>query len=578
MHESKDWLRVLNTSDHMKTIDTNTLTGESIANYDIYKPIANTEKTGQTRVEQLEKILKIPEHAKDKLLPLCKQFCDIFHLKNDKATVNNFYEQKLRLRDDEPVYTKNYRLPHYQRAEIKSQVQKLLESDLIEMSTSPYNSPLIIVPKKSTDGTKKYRMCVDYKKLNKKLIPDKFPLPRIDEILEGLGRARYFSVMDLQAGYHQIPIAKESRALIAFSTDSGFFEWKVLPFGLNVAPNSFTRMMTIAFSGLSPEQAFIYMDDLIVIGFTENQHVNNLKKVFEVCRKFNLKLNPSKCEFFRHEVYFLDHKCTRDGLLPDPAKTSAVLNYERPKDKNAAKRFVAFTNYYRRFIRDFANIARPLLSLTRKKVDFIKINECENSFRKLKNSLISAEILAYPDFRKEFKVTVDASQFACGAVLSQEIDGADRPIQFISKTFKKGEINKPIIEKELLAIHFAITTFRPYLYGQQFTVLSDHKPLIYLYSLKNPASKLTRIRLDLEEYNFIVEYIKGKDNVVADALSRISIDDLKNINSELNVELDDSIVKTVMKIKIRNPKTRPFNTILAITRSMARKIQKTNEV
>lgn len=147
--------------------------------------------------------------------------------------------------------------------------------------------------------------------------------------------------------------------------------------------------MAIAFAGLKPHQAFTYMDDLIVIGFTENQHINNLRRVFQVCRDVNLKLNPNKCEFFKHEVYFLGHKCTQNGLLPDEKKTSAVLNYERPRDKDAVKRFVAFANYYRRFIKNFADIARPLSSLTRKKIEFVWNGECEIAFQKLKNSLIS---------------------------------------------------------------------------------------------------------------------------------------------------------------------------------------------
>lgn len=374
--------------------------------------------------------------------------------------------------------------------------------------------------------------------------------------------------MDLQSGYHQILLNENSRHFTAFSTDSGFYQWKVLPFGLNIAPGSFSRMMAIAFAGLKPHQAFTYMDDLIGIGFTENQHINNLRRVFQVCRDVNLKLNPNKCEFFKHEVYFLGHKCTQNGLLPDEKKTSAMLNYERPRDKDAVKRFVAFANYYRRFIKNFADIARPLSSLTRKKIEFVWNEECEIAFQKLKNSLISAKLLAYPDFEKEFKVTVDAIQYACGSVLSQLIDGADRPIQYISK---------PIIEKELLAIHFAITVFRPYLYGQKFTVFSDHKPLIYLYSLKNPASELTRIRLDLKEYDFVIHHIKGKDNVVADALSRISISELKECIFEENSDNENLKKPSETKTVKKKLKQWPTNKILAITRSMSKTTKSAQE-
>lgn len=282
------------------------------------------------------------------------RFSHIFSLPGDRPTVNNFYEQKLHLKDEIPVYVKNYRASQSEKSEIDAQVGKLLENDLIEMSTSAYNSPLIIfiVPKKGA-SEKKWRMCVDYRMLNRKLVPDKFPFPRIEEILDGLGRAKYFSVMDMQSGFHQIPIERHSRPATAFSsTDKGFYQWKVLPFGLCVAPSSFSRMMlmTIAFSGLTPEQAFIYMDDIIVIGFSERNHLNNLEAVFKICEKHNLKLNPDKCDFFKPEVTYLGHTCSDKGLLPDRSKISVIQNYPRPIDKDATKRFVAFANYYRRFI------------------------------------------------------------------------------------------------------------------------------------------------------------------------------------------------------------------------------------
>lgn len=240
-------------------------------------------------------------------------------------------------------------------------------------------------------------------------------------------------------------------------------------------------------------------------------------------------MNPQKCEFLKPEVTFLDHRCTDKGLLPDNDKIEAIKKYPRPTDKDATRRLVAFANYYRRFIENFAKLVQPLNKLTRKKVDFVWSFECETAFQTLKSRLASPPILRYPNFDKSFCITVDASNTACGAVLSQDFYGEDLPFFYASKSFNKAEQNKSTIEKELIAIHFAVNQFRPYIYGTQFTVRSDHRPLIYLYQLKNPSSKLTRLRLDLEEYSFIIEHIKGKDNVAADALSRISIDDLKEI-------------------------------------------------
>lgn len=532
VHESDCWIRVLNVNDEDVTILTDILEPNDTDDYKIYaiNGNSNSKSYNYERSNQLTQILnaKMPQHAKAKLIPLCMEFEDIFHLPDDKPTVNNFYSQKLNLRDNEPVYVKNYRLPQSQKSEIHSQVKQLLDNELIEMSTSNFNSPLIVVPKKSTDGSKKWRMCVDFRLLNRNFIPDKFPLPRIDEILDSLGRAKFFSVMDLQAGFHQIPLDKNSRPYTAFSTDNGFYQWTVLPFGLNIAPSSFTRMMTIAFAGLSPDKAFIYMDDIIVIGISENHHIRNIRSVFETCRKFNLKLNPQKCDFFRTEVQFLGHKCTNIGITPDPTKINVVQRYPVPKNGNETKRFVAFANYYRRFIPNFAEIAKPLNNLSKKRTQFIWNDRCQKSFNKLRNSLTNPPILTYPNFEKRFRVTVDASMSACAAYLSQEHEGIDKPIAYISRSFKKGELNKPIIEKELIAIQFAITSFRPYLFGREFTVFSDHKPLLYLYRLKNPSSKLNRLRLDMEEYTFEIVHIPGKDNVIADAFSRIHIEELKN--------------------------------------------------
>lgn len=259
-------------------------------------------------------------------------------------------------------------------------------------------------------------------------------------------------------------------------------------------------MMAIAFSGLKPEQCFLYVDDIIVLGKNEKDHIENLLTVFERCRKFNLKLNPENCVFFKHEIIYLGHKCTDHGILPDERKSEAVKKYPRPEDKAAVKRFTAFTNYYRRFIYNYAEIARPLNKMTGKNSKFEWTEECEKSFQTLKNKLISPTILQYPNFEKEFLLTVDSSSFACSGILSQNIDNRDLPVSYISRAFAKGELNKPIIKKELLAIHFAITTFEPYIWGKHFTVRTDHKPLVHLYNLKNPTSKLSLIRMDLEKY------------------------------------------------------------------------------
>lgn len=551
------YIRVLNVNDFPQKVLKNILNISHLSDFNVYKvdEIKNLDHRKKKIEDMVSNKLNNLE-TKNDIINLCKEFSEIFTLEDDTMTKIDFYTQKLRIADNKPVYVKNYRLPYTQKLEVEKQVTKLLKNDLIEPSQSSYNSPIVLVPKKSYNGEKKYRMCIDYRNINKKLIADKYPLPRIDEILDGLGRAKYFSVLDLYNGFHQVPLHEDSRDVTSFSSEKGSFRWKVLPFGLNVSPNSFSRMMSLAFSGIGPDKLFLYMDDIIVIGCSESHHLKNLKLVFDVCRKMNLKLNPQKCEFAKTSVTFLGHKCTDKGILPDDSKTEVVKNYPIPFDKDSTRRFVAFANYYRRFISNFAEKSAPLNKLTRKNVKFEWTEECKNSFQYIINKILKPPILAYPDFSQKFIITVDASKLGCGAILSQNHTGDDLPICFASKAFTKGEQNKATIEQELIAMHWAIKYFRPYIYGMKFLVRSDHRPLTYLFALKDPNSRLTRIRLDLSEFDFVVEHIKGKLNVGADALSRIYIKDLINIQQSDN------------------------NTILVTTRSMTKRLVTTqvNEI
>lgn len=509
---------------------------EPLANFYFCAIPNNTNKENiSERAQKLKNELKLENsdpHIRDKLENLCIEFNDIFSLQGDLLSENNFYEQSIALNDQKPTYIKNYRLPESQKNEINEQIQTMLNEGIIQNSTSPYNSPILLVPKKSnSNGSKKWRLVIDYRQLNKKITPDKFPLPRIDEILDQLGRARYFSTLDLMSGFHQIPLDKNSKKYTAFSSDKGHFEFNRLPFGLNISPNSFQRMMSIALSGLPPNCAFLYIDDIIVVGCSINHHIANLREVFQHLRKFNLKLNPSKCHFFKNEVTYLGHHISKDGIQPDKSKYDTIRNYPVPKNSDEVRRFVAFCNYYRRFIKNFSDIANPLNKLLRKDSIFKWNEECQKSFDTLKMTLLSPNILQFPDYTKDFIITTDASKVACGAVLAQRFGDFELPIAFASKAFTKGESNKSTIEQELTAIHWAIEYFRPYIYGRKFVIRTDHRPLIYLFSLKNPSSKLTRMRWDLEEYDFKVEYIKGSSNVLSDALSRIQItsDTLKNM-------------------------------------------------
>lgn len=507
-------------------IDLPILETELISN-DISCHTLNSDRASVV-LDKLQINNKLPNND---IISLCAQYHSIFHLKNERLTVNNFFQYKIKLLDQEPVYIKNYRPIHSQKHELNSQVNDLLKNGQIEKSIAPYNSPILLVPKKSGSNQPVWRLVTDYSCLNKKIVSDTYPLPRIDDILDQLGDNKFFSILDLSQGFHQIKITEDSRDCTTFSTPAGSFRWKVLPFGLKVSPSAFARMINAAFATLPYRVCFIYLDDIIIVGRTHQEHLNNIQQVFNVCDNSCLKLNPNKCKFFVTQVTYLGHKCSSAGVSPDESKFAAIKNYPRPQSKDEVKRFVAFANYYRRFIKDFANISAPLNFLTRKTAEFKWSDICEQNFQLIKSILISPKLLQYPDFTKNFILTCDASKIACGAVLSQVHNGCDMPVAYASKAFTKGESNKAPIEQELLAIYYGIKHFRPYVYGTKFTIRSDHKPLVYLFSLKDPSSRLTRLRLELEEYDFEVEYIKGSTNVVADALSRITLDDLKNISA-----------------------------------------------
>lgn len=529
------YVRIMNTNSENKFLNNISIEYEKLDDYEILDT-ANVDKSRrQSILSKLEK--NFPGIAKLELLELCSKYIDIFALESDKISTNNFYTQKLRVSDQNPVYIKNYRTPHSQKDEIIRQVEKLKRDGIVEPSASNYNSPIILVPKKSlpNNPNRRWRLVIDYRQINKKLIAAKFPLPRVEDILDQLGRAKFFCCLDLTSGFHQIGLDEKSRDITSFSTENGSFRFTRLPYGLKVAPNSFQRMMNLAFTGLTPSKTFVYMDDVIVTGCSVKHMLKNLETVFQRCRECNLKLHPDKCTFFRHEVTYLGHRCTDNGILPDSSKYDLIKSYPRPTNGDEVRRFVAFCNYYRRFIPNFASYSVHLTKLTRKKEPFVWTENCEQAFQKLKTALLSPRILQYPVFDKNFYITTDASKIACGAILSQEKDGMQFPIAYASRAFTKGESNKATIEQELIAIQWAINHFRPYVYGNKFIVRSDHKPLTYLYSLKNPSSRLTRIRLELEEYEFVIEHIKGKDNSGADALSRIDFTEIKSIPTTNNV-------------------------------------------
>lgn len=538
-------INVLNTNDESIEFSPKDIELHDLNDYDTV--VLSTNVNGD-RLKILKTLIQLdhlnPEE-RDSIIHICREFNDIFHLEGDKLTYTDAIKHTISLLSNKPVYVKPYRLPVHQKPEIRQQIKQMLEDDIIEHSNSPYNSPILIVPKKpDNEGNKKWRLVVDFRKLNDITQSDAHPLPNISEILEQLGTAKYFSVIDLATGFHQILLSEKSKPLTAFSFE-GHFQFKRLPMGLKSSPASFQRLMNTVLSGLHGIKCFVYLDDIVVYGSSLRDHNIKLIEVFQRLRLHNLKLQPTKCAFLRREITYLGHLISEHGIKPDPGKVSVVKNYPKPINVDQVRSFLGLASYYRKFIDNFAEIAFPLNQLLKRKVPFQWTALCEESFLKLKEKLVNPPILQFPNYMQEFIVTTDASQNAVGAILSQGEIGKDLPIAYASRTLSKAEKNYSTIERELLAIVYGVQHFRPYLYGKKFKILTDHKPLIYLFSMSNPSSRLMRFRLKLEEYEYEVIYKTGKSNTNADALSRIYSTNIPTENQlrELTYEEYNATIK-----------------------------------
>ena len=349
----------------------------------------------------------------------------------------------------------------------------------------------------------------------------RIPLPRIDETLESLGGAVYFSTLDLASGYWQVELQEPDKEKTAFSTTTGHYEFNVMPFGLTNAPATFQRLMECTLAGLTMEECLIYIDDIVVFSASFDQHLVRLRRVLQRLGEAGMKLKPSKCHFLQKEVRYLGHIVSAAGIRADPAKLEAVTNYPVPKDIKELRTFLGLSNYYRRYIKDYSNIAEPLHQLTRKTAKGFHWNsQCQQAFDALKYQLVNPPILAYPRFDLPFRLQTDASNSAIGGVLSQQQDGRERVIAYWSRQLQKSERNYSVIEREALAAVAAIREFYPYLYGFHFKLVTDHNPLVSLKGLKDFGGRLTRWILFLQQFDFEMEHRPGKEHGNADALSR----------------------------------------------------------
>jgi hypothetical protein len=415
-----------------------------------------------------------------------------------------------------PPSRPTYRMSDIELAEVKKQLTELQRLGFIRPSKSPYGAPILFVKKK--DGT--LRMCIDYRALNKITIKNKYPLPRIDELLDRLYGATIFTKIDLRSGYHQVRIHPNDIDKTAFNTRYGHYEYLVLPFGLTNAPATFMHLMNSVFSDYLDDFVIVFLDDVLIFSRSIEEHQRHVRLVLERLREHRLYANMKKCEFFQSKISFLGHIVSADGISMDPEKIQAIRDWPTLQNVGDVRSFLGLAGYYRKFVHRFSHIAAPLSNLLRNDTPFIWTEKEQKAFDELKSALMNGPVLIVPDQTLPYTVTTDSSSYAVGATLSQDHGRGLQPVAYMSHRMAPAEMNYPTHEQELLAIMLALTVWRHYLLGHRFTIVTDHHPLTYLSTQPNLSRRQVRWMERLAEYDFDIVYAAGKSNKAADALSR----------------------------------------------------------
>ena len=397
-------------------------------------------------------------------------------------------------------------------------VSEMLRDDIIVPSSSPWASPITLVPKKDSST----RFCIDYRRLNAETEKDQYPLPLIQDIFDQMGGSKHFSTLDLKSGYWQLPGSPEDQPKTAFRCHLGLFECKRIPFGLCNAPAVYQRAMDKLLAGLIGVSVCVYLDDIIIYSKNMDNHERHLQCVFDRLRDAGLRLKPTKCFSGLKQVKLLGYILNGDGIHTDPAKVQAIREMSPPKNVHDVRRYLGMSGYYRTSLPNYAKVAEPLIDLTRKNVKFHWTDRHQAAFDELKHLLMSSHVMTPPDTSKPYKLYTDACDYAVGAILVQvSDDGVEKVIQYVSHVLSPTQRRWATIEKKCYSVIFAIMRLRAYLYGANFVIYTDHKPLKSLFTNQMNNTKVQRWGVLLAEYGATIEYRQGKNNIRADMLSRL---------------------------------------------------------
>ena len=434
------------------------------------------------------------------------------------------------------VNVRPYRHSSLQKDIVEKMTQELLDIRLIQPSSSSFSSPVILVKKK--DGS--WRMCINYRELNKGTIKDKYHIPVIEELLDELHGSVLFSKIDLRSGYHQIRMYPPDIHKTAFRTHDGHYEFLVMPFGLTNAPSTFQSLMNDIFRPFLRRFVLVFFDDILIYSRSLQEHGQHLECVFKLLEQHSLLAKLSKCYFAQSKVEYLGHFISAEGVSTDPRKVEAVQNWPKPQNVSQLRGFLGLTGYYRRFVRNYGSICKPLTLLLRKD-QFTWTDEADIAFQKLKEAMVSPPVLALPDYSTEFVIETNACNTGIGAVLMQ----GGHQLAYISKALSSRHQGLSVYEKELLAIVYAVTKWHHYLHGRHFVIRTDHHNLKYLMEQRVTIPGQHAWLTKLMGYDYEISYKKGRENVAADALSRMYSSDLalmaiSSISSDLMSQIQAS--------------------------------------
>lgn len=453
-----------------------------------------------------------------------------------RATLGKAHQYKYRIEtgDEPPIVLRYYRTsPKLQRV-IDAEIQALLRYGLIQPSTSQWQSPVVCVRKATHDGSDdvtneaneaNYRLACDYRAINKIIKTENYPIPRLEDIWDMMGehKPKIWSCLDLKAGFQQIPLDDETKHKSAFVTRTGKFVWNYLPYGIKTAPAFFTMVLTDVLRDLLNTCCILYIDDIICFSDSVANHKRDLQKIFDRLEKAGLTLNPAKCQFFQSEVKYLGHILSEEGVKPNPKLVQVIKQYPAPKSVKHVRQFLGVSAYYRRFQKNYSNIAKPLHNLLKKDSVWNWDDTCQKAFEILKTNLINPPILAYADLNKPFIMTTDASDFGLGYILSQKQgpDNLERVICYSGRALTKAEQAYGITEREALAVVQGFKEFHCYLHGNFVTVVTDHKALEFIHGNSKSTGRVARWAIELQNYDFEVKHRKGSLIGNADAISRL---------------------------------------------------------